>query len=448
MQLTVAQHSISQVLLRIINSMNVDVPTVHCGNNEIEVVFRTVKQFSGKIYVKGEYGNKTCSKSYETVTLKEPSHSWPASQKSLLDSSLSARPDSCPPCPPCQTDSPLQQTIQQENGYFANIIVKTGTCNMKRERSVRKFQAKLYNKTEYACFQLNPAGVVISFTAVVSFHRYFITKVDRAYRIRCFYVETDKTVTSMLSVNSSVPTKIQENVAAPKCFYSIRRNFPQGPLAKFVRVGEQVYQHWKCEASASDIFGILVHSCLVNDGHEQQVVVIDDKGCSLDRFLVGEISYTDELEAFVETTIFKFADRSALEFQCSISVCLRMNNGCDGITPPQCEKRSKTRRSPKQSNTITASANDWLISAQTIQVVDLDDKFSLDFLSSNDQPEKTESRLNKLKFEKGKGSKGYCFTVIGFGIVVSFSTFICTIIVILAAIIYATRKDMIIFDMN
>ena len=35
---------------------------------------------------------------------------------------------------------------------------------------------------------------------VVDFHNQFITKVDRAYNIRCFYAQTDKTVTTQLDV--------------------------------------------------------------------------------------------------------------------------------------------------------------------------------------------------------------------------------------------------------
>lgn len=48
--------------------------------------------------------------------------------------------------------------------------------------------------------QLNPQGVAISVTVVISFHQIFITKVDKAYQVRCFYMEAEKTVTSVLDV--------------------------------------------------------------------------------------------------------------------------------------------------------------------------------------------------------------------------------------------------------
>jgi len=35
---------------------------------------------------------------------------------------------------------------------------------------------------------------------VVSFHSQFVTKIDRAYNVRCFYAQQEKTVTSQLEV--------------------------------------------------------------------------------------------------------------------------------------------------------------------------------------------------------------------------------------------------------
>uniref|UniRef100_A0A915IEQ6 ZP domain-containing protein n=1 Tax=Romanomermis culicivorax TaxID=13658 RepID=A0A915IEQ6_ROMCU len=48
--------------------------------------------------------------------------------------------------------------------------------------------------------QLSPPGITVSTTIVISFHKVFITKVDRAYRISCFYMEAAKSVTAMLDV--------------------------------------------------------------------------------------------------------------------------------------------------------------------------------------------------------------------------------------------------------
>lgn len=53
-------------------------------------------------------------------------------------------------------------------------------------------------------FQLEPRGVEYTFTAVISFHPLFLTKIDRAYRVRCFYMEAVKTVNTQLDVRWDV----------------------------------------------------------------------------------------------------------------------------------------------------------------------------------------------------------------------------------------------------
>ncbi len=58
----------------------------------------------------------------------------------------------------------------------AGITLPFDSCGVSRQRS------------------LNPRGVFVSTTIIVSFHPLFLTKVDRAYRIQCFYMEADKTV--------------------------------------------------------------------------------------------------------------------------------------------------------------------------------------------------------------------------------------------------------------
>ena len=49
-------------------------------------------------------------------------------------------------------------------------------------------------------FQANPKGMAYSATVVVQLHPLFTTKVDRAYKLRCFYKEAEKSVGAEISV--------------------------------------------------------------------------------------------------------------------------------------------------------------------------------------------------------------------------------------------------------
>lgn len=52
-------------------------------------------------------------------------------------------------------------------------------------------------------FQVQPTGVQQSITLIVSFHPIFITEVDKAYRLHCSYVLTEKRLTQHLEVRYS-----------------------------------------------------------------------------------------------------------------------------------------------------------------------------------------------------------------------------------------------------
>jgi hypothetical protein len=40
--------------------------------------------------------------------------------------------------------------------------------------------------------QLNPRGMSIRAVLIVSFHRMFITQMDKAYSVECFYMEAER----------------------------------------------------------------------------------------------------------------------------------------------------------------------------------------------------------------------------------------------------------------
>uniref|UniRef100_A0A0N4Z1A9 ZP domain-containing protein n=1 Tax=Parastrongyloides trichosuri TaxID=131310 RepID=A0A0N4Z1A9_PARTI len=206
------------------------------------------------------------------------------------------------------------------------IKLHHGSCDMDRQRV------------------LQPGGMQFSTVLVISFHPLFITKTDRAFNINCLYRESDTKVQSEIEVSSLPTESIAHDMPVPTCTYTIRKDLLDGPVLKYAKVGDQVVHRWECD---SDMYGMLVHSCYVEDGQGEKQIVVDSKGCHTDRLLLGDPTYVEALNmAYREGYVFKFADRVAVRFQCEIKLCTKEGGGCNGITPPICP-------SSVNGNTIT-----------------------------------------------------------------------------------------------
>ena len=83
--------------------------------------------------------------------------------------------------------------------------------------------------------QLEPRGVEYTFTIVASFHPLFLTKVDRAYRIRCFYMEAIKTVNTQVDVSMLTTVQVDEQYPMPQCQYHLKKGY-EGEYARFAKV--------------------------------------------------------------------------------------------------------------------------------------------------------------------------------------------------------------------
>ena len=129
-----------------------------------------------------------------------------------------------------------------------------GKCGMQRLRSVSwRGKSEIRNLKN----QANPRGVNFMVTVVVSFHPSgFITKHDRAFHVKCFYMEPDEIVTQTIDVRwvqnhfffslkiwifSNIPTtELSDSMLMPKCEYSVRRDGPNGPQLTYANVGDTV----------------------------------------------------------------------------------------------------------------------------------------------------------------------------------------------------------------
>uniref|UniRef100_A0A1I8AP99 ZP domain-containing protein n=1 Tax=Steinernema glaseri TaxID=37863 RepID=A0A1I8AP99_9BILA len=212
--------------------------------------------------------------------------------------------------PGCRSDESGRQV--------AGITLPFDSCNVARTRS------------------LNPRGIFVSTTVVISFHPNFVTKVDRAYKIQCFYMEADKTVSAQIEVSDLTTAFQSQVVPMPICRYDILSGGPTGEPVQFAQIGEQVYHKWTCDTETTDTFCMVVHSCFVDDGNGDIVNVLNENGCALDKYILNNLEYPSDLMAGQEAHVYKYADRSQLFYQCQITISIK-DPGVE-CARPQCEE--------------------------------------------------------------------------------------------------------------
>ncbi|CAB3408754.1 unnamed protein product [Caenorhabditis bovis] len=196
--------------------------------------------------------------------------------------------------------------------------IPIGACNMRRQRT------------------LHPRGIAFSFTMIVSFHPFFVTGMDRAFSIRCFFLESIKGLNAEIDVGTLAPQSVDQEYSLPVCAYHLKEGV-EGHVLRFAQVGQKVTHVWRCDQDASHVYGILIHSCFADDGHGNKFELVDDRGCSTDPFLLPQIEYEpNAISAFTNAHVFKYADKVQLYFTCTVQLCYKHDGGCEGITPPSC----------------------------------------------------------------------------------------------------------------
>uniref|UniRef100_A0A1I7XRL4 ZP domain-containing protein n=1 Tax=Heterorhabditis bacteriophora TaxID=37862 RepID=A0A1I7XRL4_HETBA len=151
--------------------------------------------------------------------------------------------------------------------------------------------------------ECGPTSITVNFNTRNMFngHVYakphFLTKVDRSYRVSCFYVEAQRKVNSQMDIAELNTAAITGTVPMPICQYEILDGGPTGAPVAFGNVGQQVYHKWSCISEHANIFCMTVHSCFVDDGKGEKVSILTSKGCALDRFILGNLEYVNDLIA-------------------------------------------------------------------------------------------------------------------------------------------------------
>ncbi|VDM58500.1 unnamed protein product [Angiostrongylus costaricensis] len=233
----------------------------------------------------------------------------------------------------------------------------------------------------------------------------FVTKIDKSYKVQCFYAETVRTVTQNLNVSerkemqknvlviigdeeaatarrpSSVfyddTQKLAEdtltsNAPLPECRYQVLDGGKGGSPLTFASVGQVVYHEWTCDPegklSEDSPFCATVHSCNVKEDGGREVLLLDENGCAVDRYLLNNLDYTSDLTGGQISQVFKFADQHSLFFQCQIRLSLKEGLVCRRSSD-DCPKVLRGKRSAESDN----HEDNVDVVSQYMTIFDIDD---------------------------------------------------------------------------
>ncbi|KAI6241233.1 Zona pellucida domain-containing protein [Aphelenchoides fujianensis] len=334
-------------------------PVVDCMEDRLKLTFRMEKPFTGRIFVKAS-----------------------ALLQGMIDN------------PDCV------RVFRGNDNQTVRYEIRNGECNMRRTRKLGPEER----------------GVEQSTTVIVSFHDVFITRIDRAFRCTCFYMEADRVVTNKLEVSNLPTTELVDTARMPTCTYSVRKNSVNGPSISFAQVGDTVFHVWTCD---SETYGIRIHDCFTDSGNgNDRRTLLDEQGCSTDP-IFADLQYNNLANlAYSEGSVFKFADKTTVYVQCSISLCMRSEGMCQGRTPPRCGAVNRHRRAPADRLPIELDAANETTArrkkAEEEMTVDLTEKIvvlDLDDAAVGKSAERS-AALKRLNDERAGGpSDRVCFSL-------------------------------------
>ena len=96
--------------------------------------------------------------------------------------------------------------------------------------------------------QLEPHGMNYVLVFVTNFHPTFVTKLDRAFSVRCFYAQADKIVTNELEISDMTTEMLEQaTMIMPTCDYTLRSETLDGPTMNLAHIGDQIVHRWECD---------------------------------------------------------------------------------------------------------------------------------------------------------------------------------------------------------
>lgn len=188
---------------------------------------------------------------------------------------------------------------------------------------------------------LRPAGVIIATSVLISFHPEYVTAGDRIYLLQCLHTRApDQSLLPGSVAPTTTFTEVSRaSLSAPQCEYRVR-NPKNGQLVDDVIIGEIVRHQWSCTIRPDHHLCLVITNCfLITSDSKHQL--IDEQGCSMDRAVLPELVYVDNLNVEQNVSVFGIAQKPFVYFQCQLSL---LPPTADGCPQPECSGSQRKRR--------------------------------------------------------------------------------------------------------
>ncbi|CAI4233220.1 unnamed protein product [Auanema sp. JU1783] len=282
-------------------------PFLECGENSFEISLNIGDIFDGIIFVHGHLNDPKC-------------HSRSKSQKKVNDSTVRFFFDNC--------------------GISNNTILKHN-------------------------------GVLVQTKIIVAHNKDFLTKHDKVFILQCFYKESTRYLQREIKVNMKPAVLQTKMVDMPTCKYEVLDGSPFGPPVYYAKVGQPVYHKWSCESAVNNTYCMRVHSCYAENGNRERVPLLNQQGCALDKYLLTNLEYPDDLLAGREAHVYKYADQDHILFDCQITLTIKSLYAefCEIPTCPDPPRRKRDQTIGLQQISIERNEKDK-IDNQTATYID------------------------------------------------------------------------------
>ncbi|MCP9263754.1 BMA-CUTL-15 [Dirofilaria immitis] len=191
---------------------------------------------------------------------------------------------------------------------------------------------------------LMPTGVIISTSVLISFHPHYVTAGDRIYLLRCLHIRAaDQSLLPGSVVPQATATTnihaLHETTSVPLCEYEIRR-LKDNEIVDEAIIGEIVRHHWSCRVRSDHNLCLVITNCflIASDSKHQ---LIDNQGCSMDRAIVPDLIYIDNLNVEQNVSVFGIAEKPYVYFQCQLSL---LSPKIDQCPKPNCSGNNRKQR--------------------------------------------------------------------------------------------------------